>query len=166
MDGQERERLIAQYAEGPGRLAAAVAAVPAGALKWRPAPGAWSAHEVVCHCADAEALVATRIRALIADHAPLIVGFDPDAWTAALGYHDLPLEPALTAVAATRAHLAEQLRRWPEAYWERAGRHTELGHYTAEGWLRLYAPHLHDHANQIEENVAAWRKSRSSYAAG
>jgi len=50
----ERERLIQQYADGPARLTAALATVPAEALHWRPAPGEWSAHEIVCHCADSE----------------------------------------------------------------------------------------------------------------
>ena len=36
--------------------------VPDSAVKWRPAPGKWSAHEVVCHCADAEMNAAARIR--------------------------------------------------------------------------------------------------------
>ena len=41
----ERERLIQQYADGPGRLEGALATVPAAARQWRPAPGEWSAHE-------------------------------------------------------------------------------------------------------------------------
>jgi hypothetical protein len=45
----ERDRLIQQYADGPARLEAALARVPAAALQWRPAPGEWSAHEVI-HC--------------------------------------------------------------------------------------------------------------------
>jgi len=68
MDGQGRERLIAQYAEGSARLAAAVATVPVEALKWRPAPAAWSAHEVVCHCAET----------LVADPAPPVAVRRPE----------------------------------------------------------------------------------------
>ena len=156
MDRQERECLIQQYAEGPARLASATATVPTPALKWRPAPDAWSAHEIVCHCADAEAMVATRIRMLVAEGAPLIAGIDQDAWTQAFDYHALSLEPALGAVAATRAHTVEELRRFPEAAWLREGHHPERGRYSATEWLRMYASHLHDHAQQIEGNVAAW----------
>ena len=166
MDVNERRRLIEQYAAGPTRLGAALASVPAEALTWRPAPAAWSAHEIVCHCADAEALVATRIRMLAVEREPLIVGIDQDAWTAALDYHGLPLAPALAAVAATRAHTAAQLRRLPDAAWTREGRHTESGRYGATDWLRIYAPHLHDHARQIEENVAAWAARRREGRAG
>lgn len=156
MDEAERQRLIEQYAAGPERLREALATVPEEALTWRPAPGEWSVHEIVCHCADTEALVATRIRMLVVEREPLIVGIDQDAWTASLGYHDLPLAPALAAVEATRAHTAAELRRLPDEAWAREGRHTERGRYRATDWLRIYASHLHDHARPIEQNVAAW----------
>jgi len=52
MDRTQREKLIQQYADGPARLRAALARVPEAARQWRPAPGEWSAHEVICHCAD------------------------------------------------------------------------------------------------------------------
>ncbi len=50
----ERDKLIQQYAEGPAKLKAAVEKVPEEARKWRPAPGKWSVHEIICHCADSE----------------------------------------------------------------------------------------------------------------
>ena len=62
----ERNALIEQYANGPARLRAAIAAVPAEALTWRPKPGEWSAHEVAVHCADSETNAAGRIRFLAA----------------------------------------------------------------------------------------------------
>src|SRR3990172_3645152 len=66
----ERAGLIAHYAAGPARLRAALAAVPAEALRWRPAPGEWSAHEIVCHCADSETSAYARIRLLLTEPEP------------------------------------------------------------------------------------------------
>ena len=60
----ERAALVERYAAGPGRLRAALATVPEAARTWRPAAGEWSAHEVVCHCADSETNAAARIRHL------------------------------------------------------------------------------------------------------
>src|SRR5262249_1244438 len=51
MTPAERRDLIARYVRGPEVLRAALARVPREALQWRPAPGKWSVHEVVCHCA-------------------------------------------------------------------------------------------------------------------
>src|SRR5260370_10104209 len=50
----ERQTLGEQYAGGPARLRAALATVPAEAVKWRPAPKEWSVHEILCHRADSE----------------------------------------------------------------------------------------------------------------
>ena len=54
MTPAERKAAIRRYAAGPARLRAALRRVPKPALRWRPAPGEWSAHEVVHHCADSE----------------------------------------------------------------------------------------------------------------
>ena len=154
----ERERLIEQYAAGPARLGAALARVPAEALKWRPAPREWSAHEIVCHCADSEMNAAARIRYLTAESSAVILGYDQEAWAVTLDYHAHPLEPALATVDAVRANTVALLRRLPEEAWSRVGRHTESGRYGAEDWLRIYAEHLEIHARQIEAALAAWRQ--------
>ena len=65
MSRGEREALVEQYARGPGRIREALARVPHEALQWRPAPGKWSVHEVVVHCADSETNAALRIRYLL-----------------------------------------------------------------------------------------------------
>jgi hypothetical protein len=157
---QEREGLIARYAAGPARLRAALAAVPPEAMQWRPAPGEWSAHEVVCHCADSETNSYARIRYLLSEKDPVIQGYDQEQWARDFDYHAAPLAPALATVEAVRANTAALIRRLPEAAWAREGRHTESGRYTAEDWLRIYAEHLEGHARQIEANVAAWRAAR------
>ena len=56
-----------------------------------------------------------------------------------------------------RANTAAVIRRLPDSAWEREGRHTESGRYTAEDWLKIYAAHLEDHSRQIESNLAAWQ---------
>ncbi len=157
LNAAERARLIEQYAKGPERLRAALAMVPEGAMMWRPGAGEWSAHEVVCHCADSETNAAARIRYLAVEKDPVILGYDQDTWATALDYHAHPLPAALAAVDGVRANTAALLRRLPESVWARAGHHTESGRYTAEDWLTIYAEHLEIHARQIEANVAAWR---------
>ena len=158
----EREALIEQYARGPQQVREALAEVPREALQWRPGPGKWSAHEVVVHCADSETNAALRIRYLIAEKEPLIVGYDQDAWARLFDYHSQPIEGSLAATAAARDRTVPLLRRLADADWAKAGRHTESGRYTAEDWLRIYATHLEGHARQIERNVTAWKASSSS----
>ncbi len=159
MTSEERSRLIDAYAAGPERLRSAWAATPAEARQFRRASGKWSPHEIVCHCADSETNAAIRIRYLVAEKEPTIVGYDQERWAVVFDYHSLPVEPALDAVAAVRNNTAVLLRQLPEEAWSRVGTHTESGRYTAEDWLTTYAVHVENHAAQIERAVAAWRES-------
>ena len=158
----EREKLIDRYAVGPATLKASLAKVPPAAMQWRPAPREWSAHEVICHCADSETNSYGRIRYVIAEKEPLIAGYDQDQWAITFDYHALPLEPALATVEAVRANTTALLRRLPDEAWTRVGRHTESGRYGAEDWLRIYAEHLEVHAAQIDDNVAKWQAAQKA----
>ena len=162
MTTSEREALIRKYEVGPNVLNAALAAVPDEARLFRPTPRDWSVHEIVLHCGDSETMASSRIRMVAAEPKPLIVGYDQEQWAVRFDYHALPLEPALAAIEATRANTAALLRTLPNRAWERTGRHTESGNYSAEDWLRIYSAHLHDHADQIAANVAAWRGSEGA----
>jgi len=156
----ERQKLIQQYADGPRRLRDALAKVPEAARKWRPAPGEWSAHEVVCHCADSEVNAYARIRFVVAEKEPVIQGYDQEVWARVFDYHALPLAPALATVDAVRGTTAALLRTLTDADWAKKGTHSESGPYGAEPWLQIYADHLENHARQIENNLAAWQKTQ------
>jgi hypothetical protein len=156
MSRAERDAFLRRYETGPALLRSAWNAVPSEARQWRPGPGRWSAHEVVVHCADSEAYAHTRIRLLLAEKEPLIVGYDESEWARRFDYHAHDPELALHTVDAVRANTLACLKRLPDSAWGKVGRHTESGRYTDADWLRLYAEHLEVHARQIERNVAAW----------
>src|SRR5438046_6811791 len=86
LDRAKRDALVQQYADGPARLRAALATVPPQALKWRPAPKEWSAHEIVVHCADSETNSYARVRFVVAEKDPLIQGYDQDHWATFFDY--------------------------------------------------------------------------------
>src|ERR1700716_2771803 len=100
----KRAEKIDQYARGFDRRDAALAEVPEEARKWRPGPGKWSVHEVVCHAADSELNGAARIRYLMAEHDPIVVDYDQDRWAVTLDYHSHPIERALQTIEAVRAN--------------------------------------------------------------
>jgi len=154
---EERDRRIEQYESAPERLLEALASVLPEAMKWRPQPGEFSVHEIICHCADAETNDCSRIRYLMAEREPLIVAYDEDAWANRLDYHNHPLDLALATIEAVRANTTALLRRVPEEAWERAGTHTGSGRHTAEDWLITCSEHLEEHIEQIEGNLRAWR---------
>ena len=156
MTPAQREERIEQYANGPLRLRSALATVPDEAVKWRPGPGRWSAHEIVCHCADSELNAAARVRYLVAEKDPVVLGYDQDNWARVFDYHAHPLETALLTVDAVRGNTVPILRRLSDEQWARAGNHTESGRYTVIDWLRSYSDHVENHSRQIERNVEAW----------
>lgn len=158
----DREQLIRRYEEGPAKLREAFAKVPREALKWRPGPGKWSVHEIVCHCADSEMNGAARIRFLMAEENPVIQAYDQDRWAQKLDYHSARPELALAAVEAIRALTANLLRRLPDHAWSAVGTHSESGRYAARDWLDIYAEHLEKHSRQIERNLGQWRQEETS----
>src|SRR5438105_4733463 len=123
MQASERAELIRQYEDGVPTFTKALAGVPAGALKWRPAPGAWSVHEIVCHCADSETNSASRIRYLTGERDLSLDNYDQDRWAIDFDYHAHPLESAPAVVEAVRANTAPLIRRLPEEAWQRTHHH-------------------------------------------
>jgi hypothetical protein len=158
MTAAERAALITRYAEGPALFRRTLARVPADAMQWRPAPGKWTVHEIIIHCADSECNAHMRIRYLVAESTPTIIGYDQDTWARVLEYHALPVEPALATIDAVRANTVPLLRRLTEADWARTGHHTESGAYGTTDWLHSYGEHLEVHSRQVERNLAAWEK--------
>jgi DinB family protein len=161
MTRAEIDALIKRYEDGTQLLKEALATVPAAAMQWRPAPGKWSVHEVVCHCADSETNSAMRIRYLVGEEAPAIQGYDQDRWAQRFDYHAFPMDVALAQVEVVRRWTTAFIRRLPDAAWTRAGTHSEMPgeSYTAAVWLGIYAEHLEVHARQIRRNVEAYRAS-------
>lgn len=156
-DAATRDSYLRRYAEGALLLRRAWEEVPAEARAWRPGEGKWSAHEVVVHCADSETYSAIRIRLLLAEAEPLIVGYDENVWAKRFDYHATDPDLALRLVETVRTHTSAMLARLPEEAWGRMGRHSHSGPYGTDDWLRSYGEHLEVHAAQIRRNLAAWQ---------
>lgn len=154
MDRSRRQTLIQRYRDGYRVVAEALAGITEEELDRRPAAGEWTAREIVHHLADSEMTSAIRLRRLIAEDLPTIGAYDEREFARRL-YYDRPIAASLAAFKAARESTAAILERLSEEEWAREGTHTELGRYTVEGWLELYAAHAHDHAEQIRRARAA-----------
>jgi hypothetical protein len=154
VDDERRRELIDRYKMGHAVVVAALAGATAEEMDARPAPGKWTAREIVHHLADSEMTSAIRLRLLLAEDGPVIRGYDQDTFARRLHY-DRPYEASLEAFGAARRATAEILERMSPAEWRREGTHTESGRYTVERWLEIYADHAHNHAAQIRRARAS-----------
>jgi hypothetical protein len=157
MDKSTRDRLVARYKDGYRAVAEAIEGATDAELDARPAPGKWSARELVHHLADSEMTSAIRMRNLIATDNVAIAGYDQDAFARRLHY-DRPIAASLAAFKAARDATAELLDRLTEADWKREGTHPEHGRYGMDTWLGIYGVHAHDHAEQIRRARASAKK--------
>ncbi|HKW72331.1 MAG TPA: DinB family protein [Candidatus Dormibacteraeota bacterium] len=148
MDAQERSRLIQRYQDGYQAVVDALNGITEDELD-QSATGDWTPRQIAHHLADSEMESATRIRRLLAMKEPTILGYDEKAFASLAG--DRPIGPSLEAMRWARESTAQLLERMSEDDWKRVGTHTESGRYAAEDWLRIYAAHGHDHANQIRK---------------
>lgn len=154
MPDDKRAALLEQYRSGPDAIAAAVAGMDDAALDYKPSDGGWSPREVVHHTADSEMTSAIRLRRLVAEENPQISGYDGDEFARRLHYATRPVGPSLDAIRAARSSTHSILENLVEEDWNRAGTHSEMGPYSVDLWLKIYAVHCHDHAAQIERAVA------------
>jgi DinB superfamily len=143
-----RTELLDRYRSGYAAIAAAIAGISGSQLDHTPGPGEWSPRMVVHHLADSEATAFIRLRRLIAEDEPQIVGYDEAEFARRLHY-DRPLEASLAVVQAVREASLELLTSLTPDEWARTGTHSESGRYSVDEWLRIYAGHPHDHAGQI-----------------
>jgi hypothetical protein len=143
-----RQALIDKYKQGYAEVARAIEGANDADLDRRPAPGKWTAREIVHHLADSEMTSAIRLRRLLAEDDAAIVAYDQEEYARRL-YYDRPIAPSLAAFKAARETTAQILERMGEAEWQRAGTHSESGVYSVARWLEIYADHAHNHAEQI-----------------
>jgi hypothetical protein len=161
MDQERRRALVQRYREGPAVVEAALAGATDAELDARPADGGWTARETAHHIADSEITSAIRLRRLIAEDQPAILGYDGNEFARRLYYGDRPVTSALASIAAARIGTAEILDRMSEAEWSRKGTHDELPSYGVAEWLEIYAEHCHEHAEQIEQALAEARRRQT-----
>jgi hypothetical protein len=151
MDAEERKALIRQYKDGVRVVAEAFQGVTDEELD-RSASGEWTPRMIAHHLADSEMTSAIRLRRLIAEEHPVIVGYDEVQFASKLT-SDRPVEPSLQAMRWARESTAQILERLNDEEWRRAGTHSESGAYSVEDWLTTYANHGHDHAKQVVRSL-------------
>src|SRR5207237_6856627 len=85
-------QMIEAYLQGAQTLRQAVQGMTREQLLARPVPGKWSTLEVVCHLCDFEPVYADRMKRVIAEERPTLLGADEKKFAASLAYHERDVE--------------------------------------------------------------------------
>ena len=155
--GQDALKVQATTAKKLERLTKKASAAK---LRKRPAPGKWSAGEILTHLADCEIVLGWRMRQILGAPGTPIQPFDQDAWAAAGHYEKRDGKKSLALFRALReANLALLKSLTPEQR-KQHGMHAERGVETIEHLVRLMAGHDINHTRQIERIVGAKNAKR------
>jgi hypothetical protein len=147
--------LIDAYLAGIDQVQQSVAGMSREQLAARPVPGKWSTLEVVCHLVDSEQAWVHRMKRVIAEERPLLIGYDESRFSSALGYQNRELEEELALLSGMRKQMAAILRALPAAALNRGGIHSERGLITLEQMVTIEAEHVPHHVKFIHEKRRA-----------
>jgi hypothetical protein len=121
----------------------------------RPIEGKWSTLEAVAHLADFDPIMADRMKRMIAEDNPTLLGADENKFAAALQYQERDLEEELKIIEMTRSQMVRILKKLPESALQRMGTHNERGPRTLEQMLSTAIGHIPHHVRFILEKRLA-----------
>ena len=132
----------------PQRLGALMDTLGEEGANRSPAPGKWSAREILCHLADCEIVFAFRLRQALAENNHVIQPFDQEKWADAYAAFDAPAAFAVfTTVRNWNVALLNSLQ--PEAFAKKLS-HPERGEMTFQVVVETMAGHDLNHIGQME----------------
>ncbi|HUP02952.1 MAG TPA: DinB family protein [Bryobacteraceae bacterium] len=156
----EIEGLLERVRRGPELLAVVLTGVFGEEEDFSPAPGKWSARQIMAHLADAEVVFAHRLRQIAGDDNPTLIAFDQEAWARNLNYAGRKPKQSLEAFRRLRAENHELLKNLPSNAFERAGNHTEAGRMTLTQLVERNANHTESHARQLQALREAYKQHK------
>jgi DinB superfamily len=118
-----------------------------------PGPGEWSPREVLSHLADSDLVTGVRVRMIVTQDRPTLVGYDQEAWTSRFGGLDVAASETVERwQALRRANLRMYESLAPEE-WQRVGLHTERGEESVRLIAQLQAGHDRMHLDQVRRGL-------------
>lgn len=150
LDGRPLETILAAT---PGAVAGALEFMGPAKAAVVPAPGKWSAAEIVCHLADCELVFGFRLRQTVAEEAHTIQPFDQEKWAAMYG--GILANRALEVFSALRGWNIEFLHRALPQAAARTVTHPERGTMTFHTIVETMAGHDLNHLLQLQRIAGA-----------
>ncbi len=152
---------INDYASAGERLRLSVRGLTREELLTRPPAdanvGLWSIHQIVIHLMDSDLIGIDRMKRVIAEDNPLLLGYNEARFAERLHYEEQSLEDAITILDLSRRLFAGVLRKLPEDVFQRTGVHNEAGKITLAEQIEKYREHFDHHLKFIHDK-RKWMK--------
>jgi hypothetical protein len=145
LEDQDPLRVIA---ETHSRLSAMLNALGQDGANRAPAPGKWSARQILCHLADTELAFAFRLRQALAEPHHVIQPFDQDKWAAPYGAFEA--RAAVDVFGAVRNWNITLIKTIPATKLSKPLTHPERGEMTFQVLIDTMAGHDLNHLRQLE----------------
>jgi carbonic anhydrase/acetyltransferase-like protein (isoleucine patch superfamily)/uncharacterized damage-inducible protein DinB len=152
MSFHEWGQLLADLAEGPDWAADRLERNDEALWRRSPAPGRWSALEVLCHLRDVDTdLWLPRLELLLAGSCPDFPAVATADWAGTRRYAEQSPARVLEEWAAARRRLLARLAPLARADWERTGIHPVRGPFPLGELVRHCADHDLSHRRQMAD---------------
>jgi hypothetical protein len=136
-------------------LADIVARHPVEVLRGRVTRGKWTPIEIIGHLTDIEWVYGYRLRLILCENEPPILGFRQDAWVASLHHNDREPSELVETFRTLRVLNLYVWRRTSPEDLHRSGQHNERGVESLAVMVRLLAGHDLSHLHQISRSIQA-----------
>lgn len=148
----DRDPLIV-LEETPSRLDEIIRTHPASRLRTRAREGQWTANEVIGHLGDGEWVYGYRLRLILCEDEPSLVGTKQDAWVAAQKHNERDPRELAGLFRTLRGLNLALWRRLSPRELARTGDHNERGPESLAVMLRMTAGHDLSHLAQIARSL-------------
>jgi uncharacterized damage-inducible protein DinB len=143
--------VIEPFAAGGLKLRQAIQGLTRADLIAKPGPGKWSIQELVIHLTDMDAIAIDRMKRILTEDNPTLLGADEDAYLAELFPHDQSLDDAVTLFDLNRTQFTRVLRKLPDQVFDRAGTHNQRGRVTVADIMIHFNNHLDHHLKFLHD---------------
>jgi hypothetical protein len=127
-------------------------------LRTRPFEGKWTPNEIIGHLTDGEWVYGYRLRLILCEDSPPILGTTQDSWVSGQKHNERDPSELVEMFGTMRQFNLALWKRTSPADWERTGRHNERGPESLAVMLRMLAGHDLSHLDQIARYIQAVRQ--------
>src|SRR5436190_288280 len=127
----------------------------------RPFEGKWTPNEVIGHLSDGEWVYGYRLRLILCEDNPVIMGTKQDLWVAAQRHNEREPSELVEMFRTLRQYNLALWKSISAANVQRNGQHNERGPESLAVMLPMLAGHDLSHLDQITRYIRAVRRGLS-----